>query len=403
MGLFDKKICDICGSKIGLLGNKKLEDGNMCKDCQRKLSPWFSDRRHSTVAEIKAQLQYREENKAKVAAFSATKTFGTATKKMLVDENAGCFLITRSGDWKDDNPDVLELSRLTGYKAALVRNQIEKMDKDEQGKSISFNPPQYTYSYLFQVTLNVDHPYFDDMSFEPFPVIREESVSVGGKTCVKHKQEYLDAKAGFDAMKEFLSSCCPCLESYEPSEEEVPDLDTVAAAGGIDAQLKSFAFPALPNSAAEMLGLPGVSLHNPYAVAAMAVAAFCRFPESPDAAFEMVNVLKGPQPLSNSDKSFIRDRFMDGKTYVPRSYFEGAVPSNDYRPDMPYTIRVEESAHSRDNYDQGYLTVYLRSGGADNPRPVTLRHKPSTDEWFLWNFAGILADIRVPVSADPWA
>ena len=25
MGLFDKKYCDICGEKIGLLGNRKLE------------------------------------------------------------------------------------------------------------------------------------------------------------------------------------------------------------------------------------------------------------------------------------------------------------------------------------------------------------------------------------------
>lgn len=28
MGLFDKKYCDICGEKIGLLGNRKLDDGN---------------------------------------------------------------------------------------------------------------------------------------------------------------------------------------------------------------------------------------------------------------------------------------------------------------------------------------------------------------------------------------
>ena len=27
MGLFDKKVCDICGEKIGLLGNRKLDDG----------------------------------------------------------------------------------------------------------------------------------------------------------------------------------------------------------------------------------------------------------------------------------------------------------------------------------------------------------------------------------------
>ena len=52
MGLFDKKICDICGEKIGLLGNRKLDDGNLCKDCAKKLSPWFEERRHSTVPEI---------------------------------------------------------------------------------------------------------------------------------------------------------------------------------------------------------------------------------------------------------------------------------------------------------------------------------------------------------------
>ena len=48
-------------------------------------------------------------------------------------------------------------------------------------------------------------------------------------------------------------------------------------------------------------------------------------------------------------------------------------------------------------------SLYLKSGGADSERPVTLRHKPSTDEWFLWNHTGILAGIRTPKSADPWA
>ena len=65
MGLFDKKYCDICGEKIGLLGNRKLENGNLCKNCAKKLSPWFSDRRNSTVDEIKAQLAYREENQGR--------------------------------------------------------------------------------------------------------------------------------------------------------------------------------------------------------------------------------------------------------------------------------------------------------------------------------------------------
>ena len=37
--LFAKKDCEICGGEIGLLGNKKLVDGDCCKDCAAKLSP----------------------------------------------------------------------------------------------------------------------------------------------------------------------------------------------------------------------------------------------------------------------------------------------------------------------------------------------------------------------------
>ena len=109
MGLFDKKYCDICGEKIGLLGNRKLENGNLCKNCAKKLSPWFSDRRNSTVEEIKAQLAYREENQGKVAAFHTTRTLGTDTK-VLLDEDAGKFMVTRARDLQEANPDVLDFA-----------------------------------------------------------------------------------------------------------------------------------------------------------------------------------------------------------------------------------------------------------------------------------------------------
>ena len=48
MAIFSKKQCDACGGKIGLLGNRKLEDGKICKDCNNKLPPWFAVRRHTS-------------------------------------------------------------------------------------------------------------------------------------------------------------------------------------------------------------------------------------------------------------------------------------------------------------------------------------------------------------------
>ena len=30
--IFEKKNCDICGNEIKFMGNRKLEDGNLCKE-----------------------------------------------------------------------------------------------------------------------------------------------------------------------------------------------------------------------------------------------------------------------------------------------------------------------------------------------------------------------------------
>ena len=102
--LFEKKTCDLCGGEIGLLGNRKLEDGNMCKHCAKKLSPWFDERRHSTVAQINDQLAYREENKAKVAAFNVTRVIGEGCCVYL-DEDAGNFLVSYQSEraWAEEN------------------------------------------------------------------------------------------------------------------------------------------------------------------------------------------------------------------------------------------------------------------------------------------------------------
>ena len=83
MGLFAKKFCDICGEQIKFLGNRKVEDGNMCKNCADKLSPWFSDRRRTTLNDIKEQLRDREANKARVAAFRADTTLGEMAKVLI--------------------------------------------------------------------------------------------------------------------------------------------------------------------------------------------------------------------------------------------------------------------------------------------------------------------------------
>ena len=164
MGLFDKKYCDFCGNKIGLLGNRKFEDGNMCKDCASKLSPWFDGRRHSTKAELTAQLESREANRQAVAAFRTTRSLGKYVK-LLIDDDNRKFMVTSASRLSEANPDVFDFGQATGCDLDISESRTELKQKDAEGKSVSYNPPRYEYSYNFNATLRVDHPYVDDMKF----------------------------------------------------------------------------------------------------------------------------------------------------------------------------------------------------------------------------------------------
>ncbi|MBR5872435.1 MAG: hypothetical protein IKZ06_02155, partial [Oscillospiraceae bacterium] len=148
----------------------------------------------------------------------------------------------------------------------------------------------------------------------------------------------------------------------------------------------------------EFSSLPEAAMDTPFKTAAMAVLALCVYPKDKELSFRMLDFLRGPRPLSGIDKSFIKDRFMDGKDYVPRSYFCGATPENDYTP-ASYKITVSENPYSYQN--EGYAKLFVRSGGADSPRELLMR-KAKDGKWYLWD-QFILSDIRKPESSDPWA
>ena len=157
---------------------------------------------------------------------------------------------------------------------------------------------------------------------------------------------------------------------------------------------------AFPKSLDEMLQLPEAGLTGPEAVVALTVASLLAYETSPEESYKMLDYLRGPRPLSNLEKQFLRERLGGGKMYIAKSYLEGAVPTNNYTPSVPFTV------HCADSFaqfaEEGYKRFDVYSGGADSPRPVTLRLKPSTGQWFLWEQI-LIVDIRVPVSQDPWA
>ena len=126
------------------------------------------------------------------------------------------------------------------------------------------------------------------------------------------------------------------------------------AAQSIGSKRETFTFTSLPESLAEMQALPEASL----------------------------------------------DRFRDGKTYLPFTYFAGSTPDNNYTPAQPYTIIVESNHVSGE--EQGYMKLFIPCGGADDPRPIKMRQRGSDGKWFLWE-QYLLTGVRTPKAADPWA
>lgn len=170
------------------------------------------------------------------------------------------------------------------------------------------------------------------------------------------------------------------------------------AASQLTRQKKTIIFEELPASLEEFKTLEESSMQTPFDTAALTVLALSYYPADKNLSVSMLNFLRGPRPLSTMDLQFIADRFRD-KDYVPRSYFKGAVPGNDYEPSEPYSIEIEDNPYSYQN--DGYATLYVHSGGADNPRQVQLR-KAKDGKWYLWD-QFLLSDIRKPESENPWA
>ena len=172
------------------------------------------------------------------------------------------------------------------------------------------------------------------------------------------------------------------------------------AAQSIGNKRENFTFTALPERLAELQAFPEASLDTPYKTAALTVLALCAYAADKNIGTEMLNWLRGPRPLNGQEISFLNDRFRDGKTYLPFTYFAGATPENNYTPACPYTITVESNHVSGE--EAGYMKLFIPCGGADDPRPVKLRQRGSDGKWFLWE-QYLLTGVRMPKASDPWA
>ena len=216
MGLFDrfkKQDCEICGKEVGMFGYKKLEDGEICKDCIKLLSPWFDDRRHSTVDQIKRQLSYREENRAALVGFRPTVAFGERYT-LRAELNNGVptrFVVERTDNYREENADIISFRDVISFNIDVQESKREMMARNSKGEEISYNPPRYEYSFDFYAEIHVNHPYFDEITFQ----LNRESVAL---ETVERRSGFGVTRSGFDP------TLYPEYRQYRGECDELEDL-----------------------------------------------------------------------------------------------------------------------------------------------------------------------------------
>ena len=150
--------------RIGLLGTRSSKTATCARAAPQSSPPGSANAATAPEPRSRLQLDYREENKTAVAAFHPTRKLGKYTK-LLMDEEAKKFAVTSASDLTKANPDILDYSQAGDCRLNIDESRHELKQKDAEGKLVSYDPPQYEYSYDFHVEIDVEHLCIDTIRY----------------------------------------------------------------------------------------------------------------------------------------------------------------------------------------------------------------------------------------------
>lgn len=262
-----------------------------------------------------------------------------------------------------------DAAKLTGAK------QEESSLSDTSSVPASISQPESSQAGA-GASSNIPAESSDPASSEPYaPATSEAPVQASSESSASSSSETVEGPGGGE-------------EGYDASEAvQVESVD-----GGIKVTFKQ-----MPQTARDLQALlevyPQSDARN---AGAFFIASLVRYLDSTDDGHEMIDLLRGPRPMNDMDKDFLKDRLRE-KSYLPGAYFEGATPENDYTPDTPWSLLVYDDPM---NAEEGYLYIQVATTGADSRRRITLREKDG--QYYLWEYSNVLTGIRLPASQDPW-
>ena len=175
MGLFKKEACCLCGGKTGMF-DKKCESGKVCKECVKKMSPWFDDYKNASAGALDAQRLGREVDAGLTQIYNFNKIFGEfgvilideKEKKFVAfpDTSSGLFGSQRNvksiNDVLDLGPDIIRFDQVKDFEID-IKEMTREEKRTENGQQVSYDPPHILYMETFTLRMKIDHPYVKSM------------------------------------------------------------------------------------------------------------------------------------------------------------------------------------------------------------------------------------------------
>lgn len=217
--------CILCGAEAVSFGSQAVAAGWLCGGCVGKMSPWFRLRQDVTPEELRAHLEYRESNRARLPDFLPTVRLWR-NPTLYMDDAHGQFTVSDAltRDFPAENPDILEYGQILECDVQIEESRSELKQFSPGLGRISYRPKRYNYRFHVWVRILVAHPFFDEMRFRlnQRPLIvrgRDVAASVQGKVVKDGEYQACAQTAG--KMREVLLEARDTVP--KPEEEARPE------------------------------------------------------------------------------------------------------------------------------------------------------------------------------------
>lgn len=161
----------------------------------------------------------------------------------------------------------------------------------------------------------------------------------------------------------------------------------------------------IPTDLDQFLELRDEIAQTPQGGAAMFVVSMLLYEQDPELGMKAFTISLDRQKLykdNNGYKGYMPDRtfqnnvksYFAPRMYIGRSYILGTSPEKGYRlAESPHNMQFSTNIHSEQ--PDGSMRVFIKSSGADSPRPVTLK-KNNRGIWKVSNYSSLFMGMRSP-------